>query len=203
MIEQATNHLKQDKKLKSIIESVGLDYHWHPGEMGDVYLKLMSSIIGQQVSVKAAEAIEQRFLNLFDDCYPHAEQVLAFDLEILRGASLSRQKAQYVQNVAQYFTENQLFDTDWSSWSDEAIMKKLTEIKGIGEWTVQMNLMFCLNRGDVLPVKDLAIQNTMKRLYELEETGRDLMKKIQEIGEAWRPYRTLACYYLWSWKHRW
>lgn len=203
MIGQATAHLKQDKQLKSIIESVDLDYHWHPGETGDVYLKLMSSIIGQQVSVKAAAAIEQRFLNLFEDCYPHAGQVLAFDLETLRGASLSRQKAQYVQNVAQYFTDNQLFDTDWSTWEDEAIMKKLTAIKGIGEWTVQMNLMFCLNRGDILPVKDLAIQNTMKRLYELEETGRDLMKKMKEIGEAWRPYRTLACYYLWSWKHRW
>ncbi|MEN0050887.1 MAG: DNA-3-methyladenine glycosylase 2 family protein, partial [Bacteroidota bacterium] len=167
MIEQAIAHLKQDQKLKSIIESVDLDYHWHPGETGDVYLKLMSSIIGQQVSVKAAAAIEERFLNLFEDYYPHAEQVLALDLETLRGASLSRQKAQYVQNVAQYFTENQLFDTDWSTWGNEEIMKKLTAIKGIGEWTVQMNLMFCLNRGDVLPVKDLAIQNTMKRLYDL------------------------------------
>ncbi|MEM6697649.1 MAG: DNA-3-methyladenine glycosylase 2 family protein [Bacteroidota bacterium] len=203
MIEQAIIHLKQDQQLKSIIESVDLDYHWHPGETGDVYLKLMSSIIGQQVSVKAAEAIEQRFLNLFEDCYPHAAQVLAFDLETLRGASLSRQKATYVQNVAQYFTENQLFNADWSTWSDEEIMKNLTAIKGIGEWTVQMNLMFCLNRGDVLPVKDLAIQNTMKRLYDLEETGRHLMRKMQEIGAAWRPYRTLACYYLWSWKHRW
>ena len=203
MITQAKQHLAQDPKLNTLIQTVNLDYHWKPDEQGDVYFHLLKSIISQQVSVKAAEAMQAKFLTLFDDQYPDAEKLLQFNAEELRAVSLSRQKAKYVQNVAQFFIEYQLFDKDWRQDSDEAILTNLTQIKGIGEWTVQMILMFCLNRGDVLPVKDLAIQHTMAKLYELKEEKKALMKKMEEIGEAWRPYRTLACYYLWSWKHTW
>ncbi|MEM9884688.1 MAG: DNA-3-methyladenine glycosylase 2 family protein [Bacteroidota bacterium] len=203
MIKKAKEHLSKDLKMKRLVENVALDYYWKVGEQGDVYFHLLKSIIAQQVSVKAAAAMQARFLTLFEDQYPHTEQLLEFNAEQLRAVSLSRQKAQYVQNVAQFFTEHQLFDKDWRVESDESILENLTQIKGIGEWTVQMTLMFCLNRGDVLPVKDLAIQQTMAKLYDLEEKGKALMKRMEAIGEAWRPYRTLACYYLWSWKHQW
>jgi len=203
IIEKAKNHLLKDEKLASIINTVDLDYHWKPDERGDVYFSLLRSINAQQVSVKAAEAMQKHFLTLFDGGYPDPKKLLSFNAEQLRAASLSRQKAQYVQNVARYFLDNQLFDINWDHFSDEEIIKQLTEIKGIGEWSVQMILMFCLNRADVLPVKDLTIQQTMAKLYEIEETRKALFKKMQAIGEAWRPYRTLACYYLWSWKHRW
>ncbi|MEM0995385.1 MAG: DNA-3-methyladenine glycosylase 2 family protein [Bacteroidota bacterium] len=203
MITQAKDHLIRDPKLKTLIDTVELDYHWKPDEQGDVYFHLLRSIIAQQVSVKAAAVMQSRFLDLFEDQYPHAEHLLQLNAEQLRSASLSRQKAQYVQNVAQFFTEHQLFNKDWRTDNDETIIKDLTQIKGIGEWTVQMTLMFCLNRADVLPVKDLAIQHTMQRLYELKTSGRSLMREMQAIGGAWRPYSTLACYYLWSWKHTW
>lgn len=84
--------------------------------------------------------------------------------------------------------------------SDEEIIEFLSQIKGVGKWTVQMLLMFTLGRPDVFPVDDLGIQQAMIRLYQLNETGKDLKKKMQEIAEPWQPFRTVACRYLWRWK---
>lgn len=203
ILRQARSHLSQDLQLKALIDRVELDYQWRPEQQGDVYFRLLRAISGQQVSVKAADAIHQRFLNLFEDQYPHAQQVLEMDAATLRSAGLSRQKVAYVQNVAAYFTEQNLLNQNWTNWENEAIIKKLTEIKGIGRWTVEVVLMFCLNRGNIFPIDDLGIQLTMQRLYNLESDKRQLKKSMKEIANNWQPYRTLACYYLWSWKHRW
>ncbi len=202
-IEQAKAQLSKDALLKTLIETIQLDYEWQPEQQGDVYFRLLRAIIGQQVSVKAANAIHQRFLYLFEDQYPHAAKLLTMDIATLRSAGLSRQKAHYVQNVASYFTAQALLHEDWTPWTDEAIIKKLTEIKGIGQWTVEVTLMFCLNRGDVFPIDDLGIQLTMQRLYDLPPDKRQLKKRMAAIAANWQPHRTLACYYLWSWKHSW
>jgi len=191
------SHLSKDKRLKSVIDSTEL-YEW--GIAGDVYSDLLGSIISQQISVKAAATIQERFLQLFEDGYPHVEQVLAFSDEELRGVGLSRQKASYIQNIAAFFKENELESYDWSQHEDEEIIKELTQIKGVGQWTVEMILMFTLQRPDILPLDDLGIRNAMIRLYEVEETGRALKPKLREIAEPWRPYRTYACRYLWKWK---
>ncbi|MFK7932236.1 MAG: DNA-3-methyladenine glycosylase, partial [Saprospiraceae bacterium] len=169
-------------------------------QTGDVYFDLLRSIAGQQLSVKAAKTIFGRFENLFEAGYPHPDEVLALELEALRGVGFSRQKSGYIQNVAQFFKENQLETKDWSEMNNEEIVTYLSQIKGVGKWTVQMILMFSVQRWDVLPVDDLGIQNAMIDLYQIEERGRNLKKRMVEIATDWQPYRSVACFYLWRYK---
>lgn len=203
LIDQAKIQLAKDPRFRPLVENLNLDYHWRPGEQKAVYPALLNAIIGQQISTKAAESIKKRFFAAFgNEEFPKPEQILAHDLESLRGMGLSRQKASYVRNIAAYFQENKLLGFDWTNLSDEEIKKQLTAIKGVGQWTAEIILMFALNRGDVLPLGDLVIRNGMLRLYPLESEGRQQKKELVAIAEAWRPYRTLACFYLWTWKHR-
>ncbi len=195
--EDIVAHLSEDMRLKVVIDSTEL-YEWTGG--GSVYSDLLGSIISQQISVRAAATIQERFLNLFDDGYPHVEQLLSFDEDKLRSVGLSRQKSGYIRNIAAFFQQEGLIGYDWSKHEDEEIIKLLTRIKGVGQWTVEMILMFTLNRPDILPLDDLGIRNAMIRLYEVTETGKSLKLRLQEIAEPWRPYRTYACRYLWKWK---
>jgi DNA-3-methyladenine glycosylase II len=190
-------HLAQDAQLKPVLESVEL-IQWGSGT--DVYCDLLESIVSQQLSVKAAATIHGRFVQLFDDGFPHPEKLLAMDLGTLRSVGLSQQKANYMLNVANFFVEQQLHGVGWSAMTDLEIIQRLTQIKGVGRWTVEMILMFTLHRPDILPVDDLGIQNAMKRLYRLETTGKALRQQMTELAEPWRPYRTYACRYLWKWK---
>lgn len=203
MITNAQAHLSKDAKLKSLIDTVELDYHWQPHQQGDAFAYLLRSIIGQQVSIQAAAKIHQRFLGLFEQNYPDPNLLIQLDETAPRASGLSSQKAGYVKNVANFFLTQQLLDTDWATWSDEDIIKHLTTIKGVGKWTVEIMLMFSLNRGDIFPINDLGIQQTMIRLYGLNTSGKALKQQLSDIAAPWQPYRTLACYYLWSWKHRW
>ena len=120
--------------------------------------------------------------------------------DALRQIGLSRQKSEYVRNVAAYFTELQHSAPPWEAWPDEAIIQALTGIKGVGVWTVQMLLMFSLGRPDIFPVADLGIQTAMRRLYNIDSKGSILHREMTTIAEAWRPYRSYACFYLWNWK---
>jgi DNA-3-methyladenine glycosylase II len=166
----------------------------------DVYGRLLRAIVFQQLSGKAATTIYRRFLQLFPEQSPKPELLLAFDVPGLRAAGLSRQKATYVQNVAGHFAENDLLQIDWSSWSDDAILEELTQIKGVGEWTVQMILIFALGRPDVLPTADLAIQQSMQHLYGLDGRGKQLVRQMLKVAEIWRPHRSLVSRHLWRWR---
>ncbi|RMF01400.1 MAG: DNA-3-methyladenine glycosylase 2 family protein [Bacteroidetes bacterium] len=166
----------------------------------DVYGRLIRAIVFQQLSGKAATTIYHRFLALFDAQYPHPEAVLQMDLAALRQVGLSKQKAAYIQNAAGHFAEHHLLATDWNNWTDEAILKELTQIKGVGEWTVQMILIFTLGRPDVLPTADLAIQQCMQQLYGLEGRGKALARQMIVAAEPWRPHRSLVTRYLWRWR---
>jgi len=188
-------HLSKDPKLKTLVEQIKPFPKIEVKE--DVYFNLVRSIVGQQLSTKAAATIFGRFQKLFKDEYPHPKQLVKCSTEHLRTAGISRQKSQYVKNVAQHFIDHKLFKTDWSKYSDEEILDSLTQIKGVGTWTTQMILMFTLARPDIFPTLDVGIQNAMKRLYGLEETGKALKQKMTELAEAWSPYRTYACYFLW------
>lgn len=190
-------HLQQDPLLKSVIDKT--TFTLGP-KTNDLYLTILESIVSQQLSIKAADTIFKRFLVLFEQQYPHQEQVLALDASVLRSVGLSGQKASYLKNVAQFSIERGLSIELIEPMSDEEIIKYLTQIKGVGKWTVEMLLMFALHRPDVLPVDDLGIQQAMIKLYSLDETGKELKKRMVEIAEPWRPYRTLACKYLWKWK---
>jgi DNA-3-methyladenine glycosylase II len=166
----------------------------------DVYFALLESIVSQQLSVKAADTIFRRFLLLFDNGYPDAGKLMHLDETTLRSAGLSGQKVAYLQNVARFSLESGLSYEKISALTDEELLAYLTQIKGVGKWTVEMLMMFVLQRPDVFPVDDLGIQNAMKKIYGLTGTGKELKTKMLATAEAWRPHRTLACRYLWRWK---
>lgn len=193
--DQIKEQLRQDKKLTPLIDRLELPILTSDG---DVYAALTRSIVSQQLSVKAAATIYGRFLDLFDNRYPDKISVLNYSIDDLRAVGLSRQKASYIQNVATFFQEHEKNSpTDWSTMSDEAIIDYLIQIKGVGKWTVEMILMFTLNRLDVLPLDDLAIRTRIVKLYKVQETGRQLKPILTKIAEPWRPYRSIACRYLW------
>lgn len=167
-----------------------------PNPSGDVYYTLLDSIVSQQLSVKVANTIFNRFLTLFEGGYPHAHQLLNKNVEELRAVGLSYQKANYLKNVAEFFIAENAENKDWEAMSDEEIIKFLTAIKGVGRWTVEMILMFTLLRPDVFPTDDLGIQQGMIRLYGLEN-DKLLKKRMIEIASQWQPFRTLASKYIW------
>jgi len=167
----------------------------------DIYLALLASIVSQQLSIKAADTIYNRLLDLFDGRYPHPEKLHRIPLERLRKAGLSQQKAGYVKNVARFALKGDGLNYGFlRRQSNEDIISNLTQIKGVGRWTVEMLLMFPLDRKDIIAVDDLGIQSAMKRLYELDLEGRALKTRMMEIAENWKPYRTIVCKYLWHWK---
>lgn len=191
-------HLCKDALLKRAITSVKkLPI---PRSTGDLYYDLVRTIAYQQLSGKAAGTIFGRFLDLFEDAYPHAQIVIDLAIEDMRAVGLSRQKANYIQNIATFFQEEKCFEKEWNAYTDEALIEYLTQIKGVGKWTVQMILMFTLERPDVFPIDDLGVRQAMIRLYEVTETAKAQRQKLTTIAENWRPYRTLACRYLWCWK---
>ncbi len=193
-------HLAQDAKLAPLLTAIDLP-EW-PVQQTDVYTTLLDSITSQQLSVKAAATIHQRFLDLFEDGYPEPNRLLEIPLEKLRQVGLSGQKSQYLRNTATFFLENNLMNYNWQQHNEEEIVQLLTQIKGVGRWTVEMILMFSLHFPDVFPIDDLGIQQAIIRLYEIgdELKGKPLRARMTEIAEPWRPYRSHASRYLWKWK---
>jgi DNA-3-methyladenine glycosylase II len=196
MNERAIQHLSADPAMARVIASTTLDF----GESnGDVYADLLDSIVSQQLSGKVVKVILGRFYALFPDGYPHPERILEMDFETLRSVGLSRQKTAYIRNTAEFFQTEASRNKDWSRMDDEEVIRHLIQIKGVGRWTAEMILMFTLKRPDILPLDDLGIQQSMALLFGWEETGKALQKRMLEAAEAWRPYRTYACKYLWKW----
>lgn len=195
--EAAIAYLRQHDKIGSLIDSISVpDF----APSGRVYYDLLESIVSQQLSVKVATVIFNRFCALFPDDYPHPDSLSSIEMERLRSAGLSNQKASYLQNVAAFSLQYDLENHHWDSMSDDDIIEFLTRIKGVGKWTAQMILMFSIGRPDIFPVDDLGIQQAMTRLYHLDENDKKLKQKMAELAEPWRPYRTIACRYLWRWK---
>lgn len=162
------------------------------------YHELVSSVISQQLSVSAARAIEGRFKALFDGNFPSPHQILTVDVETLRGVGFSRPKARYVHDLAQKILDGEVKFDDLDSKPNQQIIDELTVVKGIGEWTVHMFLMFCMARLDVLPVGDLGVRNGVTKLYKLEDQATpDDVRRIAEI-KNWRPYETVASWYVWQ-----
>lgn len=190
-------HLQKDKKLAKII---GTDLHQlslHP----NIPVRIMSSIISQQLSTKVARVIFQRFLDLYKGKEPKPQQVLDTPAETLRAIGLSNAKVSYVHNVAAFCIEHKITDKKLLAMSNEEIIELLVQIKGIGQWSVEMLLMFTLGREDVFAVDDLGIQQAMTHLYKLDPDNKKEMKeKMLKISAKWSPYRTYACLHLWQWK---
>ena len=147
---------------------------------------------------KAAAAIWQRFTALFrPEGYPEPRILLEMSEEQLREVGLSRQKAGYLKAIAEYNERGLLDYEHLTGLSEEAFTQHLTAIRGVGRWTAQMLQMFALDQPDVFAEGDLGVQNAMRKFYGLEENGRALQKRMLLIAENWRPYRSLACKYLW------
>ncbi len=164
-----------------------------------VYLQLCASIISQQLSTIVAKVIFNRFLGLYKTKQPSLKQIADTPLTTFRSIGFSNAKASYVHNVCKFFVEHNLTDANLAKMSNEDIIDLLTQIKGIGKWTVEMILMFTLGREDVFAVDDLGIQKAITKLYDLDASDKKTMKQeMLEISEQWSPYRTYACRYLWN-----
>jgi DNA-3-methyladenine glycosylase II len=163
---------------------------------GDAYGALLRSIVGQQLSTKAARTIYGRMLELFDGHAPAPRQLLAADPDAIRAAGLSRPKISYLRDLADHVEKGELELDRLDDLPDEEVIEQLTAVKGIGEWSAHMFLMFHLRRPDVLPVGDQGIRNAVRVEYRLRKLPD--AKRLEKIAMPWRPYRTLACLYLWS-----
>ena len=200
MSKTAIDHLSRAPELTKILQ-----VHtpkWRDDYGGDVYFGLQRSIAYQQLSGKAAGTIWGRFLELFPDGYPHPERLLEMDDAAIRGAGMSRSKAAYLKNVAQYWLDHKLINADWTRWTDAEILDRLTSIKGVGKWTVEMVLMFVLQRPDLLPLGDLVVKRNVIQLFGVDTEalrGKKLDAELLRLTEHWRPYRSYASRLMWEW----
>lgn len=195
-LEKAARHLaKHDPILAPVIKRAGpctitphTDYYW----------ELIDSIISQQLSVKAAASIERRFQELFGSETPAPEVIIAKSVEELRAVGLSRPKARYIRDLAQNIIDGTVRFDRLDSQTNEEITSELTAVKGIGEWTAHMFLIFCMGRLDVLPVGDLGIRNGIRALYGFENLpGPEEIIELS-VKNDWHPYASVASWYVWQ-----
>ncbi|MGI8638114.1 MAG: DNA-3-methyladenine glycosylase family protein [Segetibacter sp.] len=190
-------HLQKDKKLCKILREPLPLLQMRQ----NIPLRLIASIMSQQLSTKVAKVIYKRFLEIYNGDEPQPRDVLETSPETLRAIGLSNAKVDYVQNVARFCIDNNISDTKLLSLNNDEIIDLLTQIKGVGKWTVEMLLMFTLGREDVFAVDDLGIQQAMIKVYKLPNDDKKLLKeKMLKISGKWSPYRTYACLHLWQWK---
>lgn len=164
---------------------------------GNYYQELVESIISQQLSVKAAATITRRFVELFGH-FPAPEEILEKDFDELRSVGLSGQKTGYIRDLASHVIEGKVRFDHLDKLTNEEIIAELTDVKGIGEWTVHMFLMFCMGRLDVLAYGDLGIRTGIMRLYGFDALPDK--KTVERVAEAnaWQPYASVACWYVWK-----
>lgn len=212
--DAAVRHLVgADPVMARIIDGVGAFGMRADGD--EPFRSLSRAVIYQQLSGRAAGTIYSRFLGLFDGAgsvdvsvrrsdpgwnpltepFPPPEAVLSLDDETLRSAGLSRQKVASLRDLAAHFASGELSTEHFNAWEDEEIIAHLTRVRGIGRWTAEMYLMFHLRRPDVLPVNDVGINRAIQRQYGLEALPKPA--DVVRIGEPWRPWATVACWYLW------
>ena len=192
------HHLSKDKKLKKLIEAQ------EPHALSvrkKVYLHVCASILSQQLSTKVAKVLHKRFLDLYGGKEPSANKILETPVTVFRSIGFSNAKASYVHNVCRFFIDNNITDARLYKMSNDEILDLLTQIKGVGKWTVEMILMFTLGREDIFAMDDLGLKQSVIKLYNIKETDKKLLQeKIEKISLRWSPYRTYACKYLWGWK---
>ena len=189
--DDACRHLaRRDRVLKKLIPKFG---EARLQSRGDAFTTLARSIVGQQISVKAAESVWQRVIAAIPDITPHS--IAAAEQVLLRSCGLSARKVTYLQDLSRHFREGDLSETAWEEMNDEAVIKQLIQVKGIGRWTAEMFLIFHLHRPDVLPLDDIGLQ----RAISLHYFGKQAVdkKNLIETAKPWQPWRSVATWYLW------
>ena len=188
---EACRHLmKRDRVMKTLIPK-------HPGaslqSRGDAFVTLARSIVGQQISVKAAQSVWEKFEKLPRQLTPTA--VLKLKVDDMRAAGLSARKVEYLVDLALHFANDQVHVKAWTEMDDEAIIAELVAIRGIGRWTAEMFLIFHLMRPNVLPLDDIGLQNGISRAYfSGEPVSRS---EIREVATSWAPFCSVATWYIW------
>ena len=182
--------MKRDRILRKVIPQFG---DLHLTGRGEPFMTLARSIIGQQISVKSAEAAWQRFLLVCPKCTP--AQVIKAGAVSLAGCGLSKRKADYILDLAEHFKAKRVHADKWSDMEDEAVIAELIQIRGIGRWTAEMFLIFNLLRPNILPMDDAGLLNSISRNYF---SGEPVSRSdIREVAANWEPWRTVATWYLW------
>ena len=191
MIDETNKLIKLDARFSSLLEEFGYPTYQKENQY---FKSLLRSIIYQQLSGKAASKIHNRFLAIYDsDSHPTPDEVKLTSSDVLRSVGLSRQKISYIKNLCDFSLNNNIENID--QLSDDEISKQLTQIKGIGQWTVDMFLMFTLNRLDVFPFGDLGVKKGLKKFENLKELPSE--KEMDSLSKKWSPYRSLAAWYMW------
>lgn len=190
--QEAKAHLaRRDKVLKRFIKAYPADADLRT--RGDAFQTLARSIVGQQISVKAAQAIWARFASAAVRTTP--ANVMALPVDVMRACGLSGRKVLYLKDLATHFDTGAVNPRRWPRMADEAIVEDLVRVKGIGRWSVEMFLIFHLMRPDVLPVGDLGLRRAMERAYN--DGAALTLAEMREIGGAWAPWSSVATWYLW------
>ncbi len=189
-IEAKKELKKKDKKLGKIIDTYPRDFLF---SKSDPFMTLARSIVGQQISVKAAQSVWDKLVLKIGKVTP--EIILKAHSNTLKSSGLSRQKVLYLKNLASAFEKNKIKKHLWNKLSDEEIINDLIQIKGIGRWTAEMFLIFNLCRADIFPLDDIGMIRGVCKIYNLKYPIE--RKKLIKIGEKWRPYRSVATWYLW------
>ncbi len=193
VIDIGVSHLREaDPRLAAIIKRVGA-CTLRP--RGQIYQSLFRSVLYQQLAGNAAAAIERRVKACFGGITPPPAEFLAANTDALRAAGLSRQKLAYLCDLAAHFADGRLNARRLARLGDDDLIGAVTTVHGIGEWTAHMLLIFSLGRPDVLPVGDYGVRKGVQRLYRLHELPKP--DKMERIAAPWRPYRSLASWYLW------
>ena len=193
--DEACKHLaKRDRVMRKLIPQFG---EGRLQSRGDAFTTLARSIVGQQISVKAAQSVWDRFVALMPSGPGHVQPggVLALSTESMRGAGLSGRKVEYLSDLALHFQSEQVHVQQWQQMDDEAIVDELVAIRGIGRWTAEMFLIFHLMRPDVLPLDDLGLLKGISINYF---SGEPVSRaEAREVGDAWAPFRSVATWYIW------
>ena len=193
-IQAAIKHLKKnDPVIKKIIAKSG---PCKITKRRNRFVTLARSIVSQQISVAAAKTINRRLVELLAPERLTAPALAEFDVDQLREAGISKQKATYLLDLSNKVKTGEVNLRNVSRLSDDDVIQMLCKVKGIGVWTAQMFLMFSLGRLDVLPTADLGIQNAMKKNYPVR--GELNAEKMKKIASKWAPYRTIGCHYMWQ-----
>lgn len=193
ILKKAKMHLARDVVMEKLIK-IHKDPEWQ--EESDLFKDIVESIISQQLSVKAAHTITQRFVSLWPEKkFPDPHDILSQDDHEIRQKGISYSKVSYIKGLAQAVSSREIDLDSLHDLSDLEVKKKLTNLKGIGDWTAEMIMIFSLKRPDVFSMGDIGLRNAVSRLYGVDRDG---FAKIEEISLVWKPYRSIASRYLWN-----
>jgi DNA-3-methyladenine glycosylase II len=192
IVKDPVGILRKDPLLVDIIDIVG-DFTLK--KRNHHFSVLVESIISQQLATGAAEAIFKRFKNLYPK-FPTASEILSTRKSKLRLVGLSGMKIEYLKDLARHVEQGRLDMKSLAKMSDEDVISSLTQVKGIGRWTAEMFLIFSLGRPDVFPADDLGLRKGVQRAFSLSEIPKP--REVEKIGQRWKPYRTIATWYLWK-----